>query len=335
MAFGKRVSTQQEEDNETHISDTQGAVDVDDVVETNAPSASQATRSSGSRSREKGSEEKDANKPLIIGEKTDIKRCTVVLRDRALYDMLLKKVKDAENYGVSKCLKISVLSKNGASKKRLEESFAILERKEVDLKIIRGLCANGIPFNVLRNPHFIEMISAIQKAPDGYKPPSCENARTMLLDLCVHDVEKELAPVKDTWYTQGVSIVSDGWSNVKHKPLINVLAVNSRGAMFMEAQDFSRVVKTGEEIASYLIGAIKKVGASNVLQVVTDNAANCKKAGEEIEKSGPTKKWDMNPENSYIEGSSSRLEEMLWEDLEYGDDNNNNNDDKGKRQRVD
>ncbi|KAJ0472306.1 hypothetical protein HanHA89_Chr15g0605551 [Helianthus annuus] len=160
----------------------------------------------------------------------------------------------------------------------------MLERNEVDLKIIHGLCANGIPFNILRNPQFIEMVSAIKKAPDGYKPPSSEKARTTLLDACVRDVEKELTPIKDTWYTQGVSIVSDGWMNVKHNPLINVLAVNSRGAMFMHAGDFLGVDKKAGVIAKYLIEAIETVGSSNVLQVITDNAANCKKPGQEIEK---------------------------------------------------
>ena len=37
-------------------------------------------------------------------------------------------------------------------------------------------------------------------------------------------------------------------------------------------------------IAAYLLEAIDAVGPSNVLQVVTDNAANCKAAGKEIEK---------------------------------------------------
>lgn len=75
------------------------------------------------------------------------------------------------------------------------------------------------------------MVRAISKAPAGYKPPSSEKARTVLLDECLRDVEKDLTPIKDTWYSQGVSIVSDGWKNVKHKPLINVLAVNSCGAI--------------------------------------------------------------------------------------------------------
>lgn len=128
------------------------------------------------------------------------------------------------------------------------------------------------------------MVSAIKKASDGYKPPSSEKARTVLLDECVRDVEKELTPFKDSWYSQGLSIVSDGWSNVKHNPLINVIAVNSQGAMFMYAEDFSGVEKTGVAIANFMQGTIETVGASSVLQVVTDNAANCKAVGKEIEK---------------------------------------------------
>ena len=89
--------------------------------------------------------------------------------------------------------------------------------------------------------------------------------RTVLVDECVRDVDKDLTQVKDTWYTQGVSIVSDGWSNVKNRPLINVLAVNSRGAMFMYAEDFSGVENTGVEIAKFLLGAIETVGPSNAL----------------------------------------------------------------------
>ncbi|KAL4577952.1 hypothetical protein LXL04_014067 [Taraxacum kok-saghyz] len=165
-------------------------------------------------------------------------------------------VKEAKKNGVAtKSLKNSVLLKNTCSTRKIEDAFKMLERDEVDMKIIRGLCANGIPSNVLRNPQFLEMIQAIQKAPDGYKPPSYEKARTSLIDQCVREMGKELDPVKDTWLAQGVSIVSDGWSD-----------------------------KTGVVIAKFLQQAIEEIGPSSVIQVVTDNAANCKAAGREIEK---------------------------------------------------
>ncbi|PWA74349.1 hypothetical protein CTI12_AA143020 [Artemisia annua] len=115
--------------------------------------------------------------------------------------------------------------------------------------------------------------------------PSSEKARTVLLDECARVVEKDLVPIKDTWYAQGLSILSDGWSNVKHKPLINILVVNSRGATFMYSEDFSIVEKTGVEISKFLLESIESIGLSNLLQVVIDNATNCTKAaGEEVKK---------------------------------------------------
>ncbi|KAL7603768.1 hypothetical protein Lser_V15G16058 [Lactuca serriola] len=126
--------------------------------------------------------------------------------------------------------------------------------------------------------------SAIKKAPEGYKPPSYEKARTSLFDQCVREVGKELDPVKDTWLTQGVSVISDGWWNVKSEPLINVIAQNSRGATFMYAEAFLGIEKTVLEIAKFLRQAIEEIGPSSVIQVVTDNAANCKAAGREIQK---------------------------------------------------
>ena len=100
-----------------------------------------------------------------------------------------------------------------------------------------------------------------------------------------------MIPVKDTWYTDGVPIVSDGWSNVRKNPLINILAVNSRGAMFLYAENYSGVEKSRINIVELLLETIDKVGPSNVIQVVTDNATNCKLAGKEVEEVHPHIFW--------------------------------------------
>ncbi|WOH15059.1 hypothetical protein DCAR_0934593 [Daucus carota subsp. sativus] len=128
------------------------------------------------------------------------------------------------------------------------------------------------------------MTNALKNAPKDYKHPSYDRARTSLLDDCRRDVEKQCIPISETWTRQGTSIVSDGWSNIKNKPLINVIASNSRGSMFLYAEVFSGVEKSGKTIADFLLKAIDEIGPSNVIQVITDNAANCKAAGREIEK---------------------------------------------------
>ncbi|XP_062011882.1 uncharacterized protein LOC133728490 [Rosa rugosa] len=223
----------------------------------------------------------------LPGKKSEIRRCQSLINNREEYERVRRMVMEAEKKGVSSSLKSSTILRQQPQKSTagaLDDMFKIMDKNSVDMKVMRGLCANGIPFNVLRNPQFHEMISAINHAPQGYKAPSSEKARTTLLDECKRSLEKELAPVKDTWFTHGVSIVSDGWSNMKHEPLINIIAANSRGALFLYAQDFSGIQKTGEVIADFMLTAIEDVGSSNVLQIVTDNAKNCESAGREIEK---------------------------------------------------
>ncbi|CAO2822832.1 unnamed protein product [Amaranthus hypochondriacus] len=148
---------------------------------------------------------------------------------------------------------------------------------------MRCLCANAIPFNVLRSPYWGEMVYAINDGPKGYKSPSSEKARTTLLDECLRGVMKDMDPVRDTWYTHGVSNVSDGWSNCKQDHFINVIATNSWGAMYIKSDVFNGI-KTGKVIAEYLLQAIKVIGPSNVLQVVADNAKNGFSTGKAIEK---------------------------------------------------
>jgi hypothetical protein len=76
----------------------------------------------------------------------------------------------------------------------------MMERDAVDMAIMWCMCANGIPFNVLRSPQWSEMVAAINRAPKGYKSPSSEKARTTLLDACKRNVEQDLAPIRNTWY---------------------------------------------------------------------------------------------------------------------------------------
>jgi len=45
----------------------------------------------------------------------------------------------------------------------------MMEGHSIDLKVIRALCSNGIPSNVMRNPEFKEIARAINHASKDYK----------------------------------------------------------------------------------------------------------------------------------------------------------------------
>lgn len=147
----------------------------------------------------------------------------------------------------------------------IEKDFGNVERHDVDMAVVRFLCANGIPFDVLRSLEMKVMTNAMKNAPKDYKSPSADRAGTSLLDNCKRDVEKQCIPVTETWTTQETSIVSDGWGNIKHKPMINIIAANSRGSIFLYAEVFAGVKKTKKVIADFLLKAIDETGPSNVL----------------------------------------------------------------------
>ncbi|KAL4346287.1 hypothetical protein GQ457_17G013580 [Hibiscus cannabinus] len=104
------------------------------------------------------------------------------------------------------------------------------------------------------------MLKGVNQAPKDYKPPSFDRARTTLVDECQRELENELILVKDTWTTHGTSIVFDGWTNVKRQPLINVVASNSSGFMFMYAKDFTGKRKRGQTLRSFFWNPLKKSG---------------------------------------------------------------------------
>lgn len=107
--------------------------------------------------------------------------------------------------------------------------------------------------------------------------------RTTLLAQEKEHIYQKFQPIRDAWKKKGVSIVSDGWSDRQRRPMINLMAASSGGAMFLKAVDASGITKDGEYVGSLFQEAIKEVGESNVVQIITDNARNYKSAGNMIE----------------------------------------------------
>ena len=171
------------------------------------------------------------------------------------------------------------------SRKRgpLEKAFQNDLIEIADTKVGRCLFTNGVPFNLVRSPYWREMVEAINEAPRGYRGPGYEKLRTTILHKEKKNVENLLKPIRDSWIQTGLSIVSDGWKDCKNRPLINVIAVCPKGAMFLRAVDCEGQVKDADFIARLLIESIESVGVDNVVQVITDNAKVCRAAGALVE----------------------------------------------------
>ena len=72
----------------------------------------------------------------------------------------------------------------------------------------------------------------------------------------------------------GISLCSDGWDNVVHRPLMNIMLSCPTGDIFLGSIDTSGNKKTKEYIARELKKFIEQIGLMKVSQICTDNAAN-------------------------------------------------------------
>lgn len=166
----------------------------------------------------------------------------------------------------------------------LGDMFDVKGREGIDLAIARFFLACGIPFNAARSPYFEQMVRAINNGPMGYKPPGYERLRTVLVDKEKARLEKAMSPLKASWSADGCSIVMDGWTDCRNRPLINIIVSSISGPYFLKAIDCSGQEKNTMFLKEQLCDAIAEVGPSNVVQVITDAAPVCKAAGTMVQK---------------------------------------------------
>lgn len=96
--------------------------------------------------------------------------------------------------------------------------------------------------------------------------------------------------IQNSWKTSGVSIICNRWKDARNRPLINVIAMSPKGAMFLKAME-CKAEKDTQFIANILIEAIESVGSEIVVQVFTDNAKVCRAARLVVEARFPNIWW--------------------------------------------
>ena len=155
----------------------------------------------------------------------------------------------------------------------IEKAFQNNVKHELDSRITRMFYTGGLPYNFARNPYYRNSYAyAATHSILGYVPPGYNALRTTLLQKERDHVERLLKPIKDFWLENGVSIVSDEWSDPQRRPIINIMAVLDGGLIFIKAINGSGEFKDKYYIAGMLKDAIKEIGHEKVVQVINDNA---------------------------------------------------------------
>ena len=93
------------------------------------------------------------------------------------------------------------------------------------------------------------------------------------------------------WKHYGCTLMSDGWTDMKGRHLINFLVNSPEGTYFLESVDASNEVHDAHMLADLLEKRIEGIGKDKVVQIITDNGANYKAAGKLLMDRIPTIFW--------------------------------------------
>ncbi|GAU16301.1 hypothetical protein TSUD_299330 [Trifolium subterraneum] len=155
----------------------------------------------------------------------------------------------------------------------IENAFNVDDRNHLRESIARMFYSCGLSFHLARNPYYVSSYSfAANHNLNGFLPPSYNALRTTLLKQEKAHIDRLLQPIKSLWTLKGVTLVSDGWTDVQRRPLINFIGICEGRPIFLKAIDGSGEYKDKFYMANIFKDVIKEVGPHNVVQIITDNA---------------------------------------------------------------
>lgn len=174
------------------------------------------------------------------------------------------------------------------SQRNIQSMTAMHTSSFMDEKIADFIYAEGLPFSIVESPQFKEMLKAAQGAPTHYKVPHRHRFAGDILESSVKRHKKDEQPIRDACILHGCTVVSDGWDDVERNHLINFLVSTTHGSFFDGTVKLTSEDKEdAKAVARHISDEIERVGALNVVQVVTDTCSVMKAAWRLIEAKYP------------------------------------------------
>ncbi len=217
-----------------------------------------------------------------------VKKCTKCPQalKKQLHDIdQVKREQETQKRKVQDLDEAAAALPQGPTKKQntLKAAFGKQDKSKVDALWGRAFYGNGLSFRLINDPHFKAAIEATADFGKNYKLPSLVSLRTTLLDKEKVSVAAKLKSFMTSTRSSKATITSDGWSDTRNRPLLNLLMVTPKGEKFLESVDTCGDTKDANFIAQVVGKAIEDVGAEIVVQVCMDSATVCKVAGRKLE----------------------------------------------------
>eukprot|EP00267_Zea_mays_P045107 XP_020397349.1 uncharacterized protein LOC109941222 [Zea mays] len=112
----------------------------------------------------------------------------------------------------------------------------------------------------------------------GVKLPTGREIDGKYLDENVKEFQKEIDKWKIEWNEFGATLMCDSWTGPTQKSIINFLVYCNGMMYFLKTVDATREVQDHKFIMQEIKNVLKIIDPENVVQIVTDNGSNFKKA---------------------------------------------------------
>ncbi|XP_016200419.1 uncharacterized protein LOC107641439 [Arachis ipaensis] len=182
--------------------------------------------------------------------------------------------------------------KNGAQRPMEIRTFAVLVNKcGIAEECLKKIVDARIPFNAIQSPYFQPALDGVAAIGLGFKRPSYDEMRVHLLAYLKRECQLLVEKYRSSWKNTGCTLMADEWTDQRQRTLINFLVYCPAGMSFVKTVDASDVIKTANALFNLFADVIEWVGPSNIVHVVTDNAANYVSAGKLIHEKYPNIFW--------------------------------------------
>ncbi|CAI7912363.1 unnamed protein product [Closterium sp. NIES-53] len=153
-------------------------------------------------------------------------------------------------------------------------------RARLDYLWAAAVADNDWAFHTSKSPAVQNFVDAVVAFRKQYTLPSPFRVSGVLLQELVADTEDLIRPLKESWNTSGCTISVDGWTCIKSRGLVCVIAHNDTAPVIVKTVDSKTAKKMREYLAGLIRRSIADVGDRKVVQVVMDNASNNRRAAD-------------------------------------------------------
>jgi hypothetical protein len=140
----------------------------------------------------------------------------------------------------------------------------------VDDHVADFLYENKIPLHVVNSGSWEITLESIGQYEPGYRGPSYHKVRVPGLERVVTRTSELRKKHELAWKEYGCSLMSDGWTDMRQRHLINFLVNSPAGTYFLTSVDASSEIASATMLADLLEKQIEKIGKENVWAAVDE-----------------------------------------------------------------